>query len=212
LEVLFTWIDAPLHNYIFIYFFNPTIFDTSQMSLFNGHEELIQAPDRACMHFRNDLLDVKLSSPKGTTRDTSLELFFQCGDIAWQILALRQSCRRFSPSLGFHSGRFDGGKLPLWISDMENVRWLEFLHFFAAVENLYLSEGMALCIASALRELAAGESGAVRVLPALKNLFIENFVPAKSGPLLESIGEFVVARESAGHPVFVQRWEEERRE
>jgi hypothetical protein len=92
---------------------------------------------------------------------------------------------------------------------MENVRWLEFLHFFAAVENLYLSEDVALCIAPALQELAAREGGAVRVLPVLTNLFIENLQPSKSGPLLETLGEFVVAREFAGHPVAVQRWEEE---
>ena len=83
------------------------------------------------------------------------------------------------------------------------------LHFFAAVENLYLSEGVALCIAPALREPAAREGGVLRVLPALKRNFVETLRPSESGPLLESIGEFVTARELAGHPVVVQRWKEE---
>ena len=212
LEVLFTWIDAPLHDYIFIYFFNPAIFDISQMSLFNGREELIQAPDRACMHFDNDdHLYVTLSSPKGSTRDASLLLLFECQDIAWQLLALCQF-GGWRSSLGFCSSRSDDAELPLWTSDMENVRWLEFLHFFAAVEDLYLSKDVVRCITPALRELATWEGGTVRVLPMLKNLFIEKLGPSKSGPLLESIREFVVVRESAGHPVVVQHWEEERRE
>ena len=71
------------------------------------------------------------------------------------------------------------------------------------MENLYLSEGMALCIAPALQEVAAGEGGAVRVLPALKILFIENLGPSKLVPLLETIGEFAAAREYIGHPVAV---------
>ena len=121
LEVLFTWIDAPLHDYIFIYFFNPAIFDISQMSLFNGREELIQAPDRACMHFDNDdHLYVTLSSPKGSTRDASLLLLFECQDIAWQLLALCQF-GGWRSSLGFCSSRSDDAELPLWTSDMENV-------------------------------------------------------------------------------------------
>jgi hypothetical protein len=95
---------------------------------------------------------------------------------------------------------------------MENARWLELLHFFAAVENLYLSEGVALCIVLALRELAAREDGAVRMLPALKYLFIEKLGSSKSAHLLETTGprEFVVAKEFAGHPVVVRRWKEER--
>ena len=206
LEVLFTWIDAPLHNHISISFFDPAIFDISQMSLFNGREELIQAPDRAHMHFDYRLLHVNLSSPKGSTSDTSLLVTFECGDIGWQLLDLNQFRSRFSPPLGHHSSRSDGGELPHWTRDLENFRWLECLHFFAGVENLYLSGGVALCIAPALRELATGEGGAVSVLPALKSLFMENLEPSKSGPLLESIKEFVVARESAGHPVVVHRW------
>ena len=208
LEVLFTWIDAPLHNHISISFFDPAIFDISRISLFNGREELIQVPDRAYMHFDYRLLHVILSSPKGSTRDTSLLVTFEYGDIAWQLSTLNQFRSRFSPPLGRHSSRSDGSELPHWTSDLESVRWLEFLHFFAGMENLYLSGGVALFIAPALRELATGEGGAVSVLPALKNLFMENLEPSKSGPLLESIEEFVVARESAGHPVVIRCWEE----
>ena len=80
------------------------------------------------------------------------------------------------------------------------------------MENLYLSEGVALSIVPALRELAAREDG-VGVLPALKNIFIEKLGSSNSAPLLEIIGpgELVFAREFTGHPIVVQRWKEESR-
>ena len=121
LEVLFTWIGAPLHNDISISFFNLAIFDISQMSLFNGLEELIQTPDRAYMYFKCSLLNVDLSSPQGTTCDTSLLVSFVCGDMAWQILALNQVRSWFSPPLGCRFSRPYICELPLWTSDMENV-------------------------------------------------------------------------------------------
>jgi len=219
LEVLFTWIDAPLHENIYIKLFDPVIFDISQISLFNGREELIQAFDRARMRFNRGLLDVTLSSQKRATGDTSLvlRLSIKCGDLAWQLQSLSQSRSRFSPPLDLSYGRFDvtefaSGCSPPWARDVEKARWLEFLHFFAAVENLYLSEGLVLCIAPTLRDLAAREGGSVKVLPALKSLFIEKLRPSMmSGTLLEIIGEFIVAREFAGHPVVFQYWKEERK-
>ena len=210
LEVLLTWIDAPLHNYININFFDPVIFDTSLMSMFNIHEESVQALDRAHMHFNRNLIDVTLSSRKGTTGVLSLKFSVKCVDFDWELHSLSQSHSQFSPPLVFSHDRFDGCSL-LWTSDLEKAQWLEFLHFFAAVEYLYLSEGAVLCITPVLQELATREGGAVKVLPALKNLFIEQPQPSNLGPLVESIHEFVVAREFAGHSVVVQRWKGERK-
>jgi hypothetical protein len=67
LEVLFTWIDAPVQIYIYIDFVNPVIFDVPQIFPFNAREELIRSPDRAYMHFNHNHLFVTLSSSKGTT-------------------------------------------------------------------------------------------------------------------------------------------------
>ena len=120
-EDLFTWIDAPLHNYMNINFFDSVIFDTSLMSMFNVREELVQALDRAHMHFGYcDLLDVTLSSRKGTTGVTSLKLSVKYGDPTWELQSLSQSRRQFSPPLGFGHGRFDSCS-PLWTSDVEKA-------------------------------------------------------------------------------------------
>lgn len=48
--------------------------------------------------------------------------------------------------------------------------WLRFLHFFTAVKDLHLSEGLVPHVAAALQELIGERVTAV--LPALQNLFI----------------------------------------
>ena len=89
-----------------------------------------------------------------------------------------------------------------WQDDIENMQWLEFLHPFTAVKNLYLSKKFAQHMAPALQELV--EERVTDVLPALENLFLEELNP--SGPVQEAIGQFVAARQLLDHPVVVSRW------
>ena len=56
-----------------------------------------------------------------------------------------------------------------------------------------------------LQELVGGRT--TGVLPILQNIFLEGLRP--SGPVQEAIGQFVAARQVAGHPVIVTRWERE---
>jgi len=70
------------------------------------------------------------------------------------------------------------------------------------VEDLYLTEKLALWVALALREI--GRRRLMEVLPALQKNYIGGL--QLSGPIQEAIGEFVAARELSGHPVSVQYW------
>jgi hypothetical protein len=70
------------------------------------------------------------------------------------------------------------------------------------VKNLYISDEFVPRIAPALQELAGGR--ATEVLPALMNIFLQDFQP--STPLHEGIKDFVVARWITTHPVAVSRW------
>ena len=72
--------------------------------------------------------------------------------------------------------------------------WLQLLLPFTAVKNLYLSKEFAPGIAAALQELVG--SRITEVLPSLRNIFVEGLKP--SGPLQESIGQFVAARQLSG--------------
>jgi hypothetical protein len=89
-----------------------------------------------------------------------------------------------------------------WKDDIENGLWLELLHPFTAVKNLYLSKEPATCIVPALRELAEG--GMTEVLPALQNLFLEGL--ESLGPVQEGIGKFVAARQVASRHIAVSSW------
>ena len=85
---------------------------------------------------------------------------------------------------------------------LEVSPWLDLLHPFTAVKNLYISEDFVPHLASALQEIV-GER-VTEVLPALKSLFLEGTLPP--GPILKAIGQFVVARHLSGHPIAVFRW------
>ena len=92
----------------------------------------------------------------------------------------------------------------LWAEKMENAEWLRLFALFPAVENLYLSGGVARYVTRALQE-ADGENEAAKVFPALKRLFIEGLQP--SGPVRKDIGKFGSARKASSCPVTIQRWE-----
>jgi hypothetical protein len=81
---------------------------------------------------------------------------------------------------------------------MENAKWFQLFTLFPAVENLYLSEGVARYVTHARQEVDSRDVPP-KVLPALKRLFIEG--PQPSRPVRDVIGKFGSARESHGCPV-----------
>jgi len=87
--------------------------------------------------------------------------------------------------------------------DIESSQWLELLHIFNAVKDLYISRECAPRFAPALQELV-GER-VTEVLPALQTLFLEE--PLSSGPVQETIRQFITARRLASHPIAVSLWE-----
>ena len=94
-----------------------------------------------------------------------------------------------------------------WEDIVESIRWLEVFRPFNTVKGVYISRDFAPRIASSLQELV-GER-VTEVLPTLKTLFLQHPLPLASGPVQEAIGKFVVARQLAGHPITVSRWENE---
>jgi hypothetical protein len=82
--------------------------------------------------------------------------------------------------------------------------WLEIFHPFPAVKSLYISYGFASEIARSLEKLV-GER-VTEVLPALETLFIEELPQLE--PVKEAFGQFVAARQLAGRPIVVCRWDD----
>jgi hypothetical protein len=89
-----------------------------------------------------------------------------------------------------------------WRDDIESSQWLELLHPFTAVKDLYLSQEFVPRIAPALQELVEGR--AMEVLPAPQNLFLE--VLQLSEPVEKAVGRLVAARQLSGHPIAVSPW------
>jgi hypothetical protein len=128
-----------------------------------------------------------------------------CRELDWQLSSLEQVCTLSLPplstleGLSIYEGSFSRSH---WQDNIENVLWLELLHPFRAVKNLYLSEEFARRIGPALQELVG--SRATEVLPTLQNIFLEGLEP--SGPVQEGIQQFVATRQVTGDPIAVSLW------
>lgn len=92
---------------------------------------------------------------------------------------------------------------PHWQDNVEGTQWLDLLHPFITVKNLYLSSRLTIPVTFSLQGLA-GER-VLEVLPALRNLFFE--APQPFGPVQDAIQQFVADRQLSAHPVAVHRWD-----
>jgi len=204
LDRLFTNTNAPVLTTVRLDFFENSalVFDISQISPFIGRTE--GAFKQVYMHFRCSNISVTLSSQTGTSDGKMFILSVTCRDTGWWIWSLTQSPRQFTDREWQRSDvQVPWYRLPPFrVDDMGNVQWLALFHFLTTVEDLYLSEGLAECVAPALGELD-GER-VMEVLPALQHLFIERF--EFTGSVRQPIGKFVAARQRSGHPIAVH-WE-----
>ena len=213
LKYFYAMIEAPILKYIHLEFPDPVKFDISTISLSIGSKELFKAPDQAHMVLNGLTVEITLSSRNGSLGGRLFMLIFECNGSGWRLRSLTQDHRPFSPQSRLASFDrlndlpFKDQISPYQIWTIGNTRWVDLLRVFASVENLYLSEGLAVLVVPAMQELAAREGVATRVLPALQNLFIEGHWFSKS-PREKTLEfeEFVAAREVSGYPVSLQRW------
>ena len=83
---------------------------------------------------------------------------------------------------------------PHWQDNIENELWLELLHPFPAVKNLYLCDEFAPRIVFALQELVGVRT--TEVLSNLQNIFLEDL--QVSGPVQEGIRQFIAVQQVTG--------------
>jgi hypothetical protein len=208
LEDLVARINAPLLDNLDITFFHQLIFDTPQLRQFITRTPKLKAlaHDEAFVDF--SYRDVLVTLPQTSDgRQRRLHLGISCGPSDWQLSSLAQFCGSSFPQafIPVEHLYIVEVKFPQmhWQDGIESIQWLELLHPFTAVKNLYISREFVPRIAPALQELV-GETVA-EVLPALQTLFLEEPLPL--GPVQETIGQFVDARQLANHPVAVSHWE-----
>ena len=200
LEDLVTQIDTPLLDNAEITFFNQLIFNIPRLPQFIRRLSKYKAFDQAYVLFQSRYVQARLCSQAETVDEANLNLKISCKPSDWQLSSVAQVCdwpfTHCSAVERLHI-REDAELGPQWQDDIENTQWIDFLHPFVAVKDLYLSEELAPLVALALRE----SDGAADVLPALQNIFFEGLKPSRLFRAV--IGPFIAARESSKRPVAV---------
>ena len=206
LEDLVSRIDAPLFKSLDIDFFHRLIFDTPQLAQFISRTPEFKVLHEARVGFFDLSASITLQSKSGFGY---LVLNILSRQPDWQLLSLARLCSSSFPRalipverLSIEMSRVSPPPLP-WQD--ESSQWLELLHQFTGVKDLYVFSELTPRIASALQE-PIGEK-VTEVLPSLRAFFLQE---SPSGSVPESFGKFVAARQLAGHPISVSRWDEGR--
>jgi hypothetical protein len=202
LEDLLTDIDAPQLNKLSITFFNDSVFDTPQLTQFISRTPVSSALENAHIALKGDSARV-IFRPHTYASGYVLKVSIICEGLDWQLSSLEQVCTSCLPFLSTLEDVYiheDPKWQPDWKDNIENRIWLELLHSFIALKNLYISKTIAPHIGPTLREGRATD-----VLPTLENIFLEGL--ESSGPVQEEIGRFVAARQVSSHPVTISLWE-----
>ena len=200
LEHLVARIDAPRLESLDITFFNDIVFVTPQITRFIGHTPTLEAFDRARVNLWDETASIELTS--GYAR---LIMRISCRELDWQLSFLEQVCTSSLPPVSTLEDLYMSGRpWPQdWKDTIDYAQWLELLHSFTAVKNLYLSKELAPCVVPALQDLVGGRT--TEVFPNLQNIFLKEL--QESGPVQEGIGKFVATRQVTGHPIAVSRWD-----
>ena len=211
LEDLVARIDAPQLNFLQITFFNDIVFDTPQLIRFLTQTPKLKALQKAVINLMDHAVRVNFSSQTSLSRGGGhLMVEISC-NLDWQLSSLEQVCTSCLPLLSMLEDLcFQTNPQVDWKDNIDNEPWLELFRPFSAVKNLYLSYEGVSRVAPALQELVEGRATEVlsTVLPTLQNIFVEGL--ELSGPVQEGIGQFVAARQVAGHPIAVSRWTREK--
>ena len=206
LEALVARIDAPQLDFFRITFFNDVVFDAPQITRLISDMPTFNAFDEASVFLGGTVASIKLSSKASSNRELQVKIL--CRELDWQVSFLEQVyTSSLFPLFTLEDLYIDEYRYrkPVWEDNIDNTLWLELLHLFTTVRNLFLSEKIASRVVPALQELVGGRT--IEVLPTLQNAFIEGLQP--SGPVQESLGKFVAARQLTGHPIAVYPWDRE---
>jgi hypothetical protein len=206
LEDLVAWIDAPLLGELKITLFHQPIFDTPQLAQFISRAPKFETFDEARVRFNDSCITVTLwpENPK----DGKIHLKIICSFRERQLSTLAQVCGSSSPQAFFPAVEdlfiLDGDSDSLYCQYTsvfdDTSQWLELLHTFATVKNLYITWEFTSRVVFTLKGLVGGRE--TEVLPVLHTLFLE----CPSERVQEAIEQFVTARQFAGRPIALSYW------
>ena len=194
-------INAPLLGDLTTFFFDQVMFSTPQFGEFISRTPKFKGHDKARVVFAYGHVSVVLPQ----TSEGTLKLAILRERCNWQLSFLAQICSLSFPHAFLTVEHlYIQGKIPeyYWEDGIESSHWLDLLRPYTAVKDLYLSQELVPHIAPVLQQLVGKR--VTEVLPGLQALFLEE--PFPSGPVEEGIGQFVAARQLAGHPIGISCW------
>ena len=206
LEEFLARIDAPQVYKLLITFFGDIDFNTPELIRFISRTPKLVVYDEAWLIFDDRQAIVRLLPRPAPSDDRRVEVNVLCQGSDWQLSFLVQMCTLSLCLLLTMENLYIGeDQHPLldWKGDIEDTEWLDLLHPFSAVKNLYLSRQFAPRIAPALQELTGERT--TEVFPALQNVFLEGFQPSE--PVQEGIARFISARQLINRPVVISVWD-----
>ena len=201
LEDFMARIDSPLLNRLEIILLHQLIFDTPQLVRFISRTPTLEMHDATQVYFSEFHVGVAFQKTSSSICHFSLQI--SCRQPEWQLSSIAQICTSLYSWSSIHMVeqlhiRERSSSILEWQDDIDGSQWLELLHPFTAVKNLYLSKEFAPRIVPSLQELVGGIT---TVLPALQRLCVqEGFHP---GPFEDAIKKFVAARQLSNHPVAI---------
>ena len=202
LDDLVARIDAPRLFNLHITLFNDVVFDAPQFIQFISRTPTLKAAENAHVVFGDGKAIINSSS-----QTSRCEVGISCRELDWQVSSLEQLCASHLPPLSTLEDLYIYerlyGRQPDWQDNIENTLWLDLLHRFTTVKNLYLSKEFTQRIVAALQELVGGRM--TEVLPTLQNIFLEEVEPG--GRVQEDIERIFAARQLSGHTLAVSHWE-----
>ena len=205
-EDLVAQINIPLLHHLEIIFFDKAFFETSQLNQFVGRTEDFNIPRRTLLDFDTYSDEARFSLSNDPVEGTTLVFpTSKTTEIDFQLRFLHILSRSSPSPLQLSSL----GKLEILMGytdyASDDIPWLELLHPFTAVTDLYLGSRAELHLARTLQELT--EDTAADVLPALQRIFVDDCEQSGNADAQGAIGSFIAARQSSGHPVTVHNWE-----
>jgi hypothetical protein len=206
LDDLVAHITAPRLNKLHVVFLTQIVSDTPHLTQFICRAPGLRALEKARVTFDGCSAAVDLSSL--TPGDGVLRVVIPCRELDRQISFVEQVCALSLPHLSALEDLYIcKGRSPWstahWKYNIENMLWLELLHPFRTVKNLYLCQEFVLRIVPALPEL--NRSRATELLPSLQNIFLEVVEPW--GPVEEGIRQFVAMRQITSNIIAVSCWD-----
>ena len=197
---LVAFIDAPRLNKLDITISSYNELNIPRFTQFISSKSMLEALKKTYVVFQDDGAGVKFSSQ--VSGHGELQVKVPSRTLEEQLWSLEQVYTSCLPPLSTLEDLYIYEvtyQQPDWPDDLGNMPWLELLHRFPTVKNLYLSQEIASRIVPALRESVG--STTTEVLPVLQNISFGGLQPR--GPVLEGIEQFVAARQLSGRPITV---------